>query len=425
MHRVRPVAPLRVRRYRRRMDPVVAGFWGAFFGTAALMLAGGVAAFVFNLKRVAFMASSASAIFVVFVVSYLGMWPVDDDALRMRIDANVFMASAAPLGHLVLAMIGHLRVPVIARRWRTGLYGFAMVAAGTGWLLPAEQAFVLATFAGFLIGAVALALGIRRARRGDRLAWLAICGVLAICISAGALSAIALDPRLPWPVHALGAVAGMAYLSVIAVVLWLRFSYLIELREVVTHGAAYDPITRMRKHSETGQMVGIAFFDQVKQGSMVGVIAVSIGNLVSLEKLHGRAAANHGLFVAAGRLRRALPGGFEAGRLGEDAFLVLARAVGSEDDLRKLVELGHEIVQRLSRPVVLSTSAEPGELEAGQAHWVAQVGVGIVLAEASQRPSEAVTLARTMSRAAWGFPSRVAWQNHQGHVSEAPLLASA
>jgi GGDEF domain-containing protein len=249
--------------------------------------------------------------------------------------------------------------------------------------------------------------------------------LVAICTSESALTSIALDPKQAWPVHALGSIAAMGYLSVIAVVLWLRFSYLIELRRVMSYGASYDPITRMRTHSETGQMVGLAFFDRAPQGSMVGVIAVSVGNLLSLEQLHGRAAANHGLYVAAGRLRRALPGGFEAGRLGEDAFLVLARAVDDERDLRRLVELGHDIVERLSRPVVLSTSAEPGELESGQAHWVAQVGVGIVLADAGERPSEAVSRARAMSRAAWGFPSRVAWQNHQGHVAEAPQLASA
>src|SRR5438105_2289858 len=81
---------------------------------------------------------------------------------------------------------------------------------------------------GFRVGAVALPLSMRRAHRGDRLAGLAIAGVVAICTSTTALTSIALDPALPWPVHAAGAVAGMGYLSVIAVVLWLRFSYLFE-----------------------------------------------------------------------------------------------------------------------------------------------------------------------------------------------------
>ena len=106
------------------------------------------------------------------------------------------MICAAPLGHLVLAMIGHMRVPLQARRWRAGLYGFAIVVAGTGWLLPAQHAFALSTFGGFLVGAVALALSIRRARRGDRLAGLAIAGVVAIWTTAARRDYIACSVKI-------------------------------------------------------------------------------------------------------------------------------------------------------------------------------------------------------------------------------------
>jgi GGDEF domain-containing protein len=169
-------------------------------------------------------------------------------------------------------------------------------------------------------------------------------------------------------------------------------------------------------------MVGIAFFRQMQEGTLAGVVAVSIGNLLTLEQLHGRAAVNHGLFVSAGRLRRALPGGVEAGRLGEDGFLVLVRDV---DDVNRLVGLGHDFARRLSRPVALSTSPEPGDLESGQAKWTAQVGVGIVVAGAADRPSAVIAQARALSRAAWGFPSRVAWQDDSGQVAEAPELKPA
>ena len=92
--------------------------------------------------------------------------------------------------------------------------------------------------------------------------------------------------------------------------------------------------------------------------------------------------------------------------------------------MSELVELGHLLVQRLSRPVALSTSAQPQDLESGQAHWVAQVGVGIVVASAADRPSEAIAQALAMSRAAWAFPGRVAWQDDSGEVAEAPQFAS-
>jgi hypothetical protein len=404
------------------MDPLVAAFWGAFFGTAALMLAGALVAYLRALRRVALIAASASLLVVVFVLCYLGVLRFADSPLRERILANVFTLCGVLLGHMVLAMIGHLREPMVARRWRTAVYGFGLVVAGTGWLLTGPQAFALSTAGGFFIAGVALALCIRRAKRGDRLAGIAIAGVLAIAVASGGLTWIATHPGARWELHAISAIAGMAYLSVIAVVLWQRFSYLIELREVMSHGPAYDPITRMRTHSETGQMVGLAFFGETSRGTLVGVVAVSIGNLLTLEQLHGRAAVNHGLFVSAGRLRRALPGGVDAGRLGEDGFLLLVRDV---DDVDRLVALGHELVRRLSRPVALSTSSDPEELESGQAHWMAQVGVGIVVSGATERPSSAVTKARTISRAALGFPGRVAWEDDSGHVAEAPRLASA
>ena len=403
------------------MQSIVAGWWGAAFGTAGLMMAGAVAAYLASLRRVALMAASASVLYTSFAASYLGLLFDVDAGARLRLDATIFMLCAVLLGHLVLAMIGHLRQPAAARRWRRGLYGFGIGVTATSWLLPAPQGFALCTAGGFFLGAVALVLCIQRAQRGDRLAGVSIVGVLSICLSCAALTLIALggDP-VRWEVHALGAVAGMAYLCVIAIVLWLRFSYLIELRRVMSHGAAYDPITRMRTHSETGRMVGFAFFQHMDAGTLVGVMAVSIGNLYTLERLHGRAAVNHGLFVSAGRLRRTLPGGVDAGRLGDDGFLVLVRDV---DDVDKLVELAHSIVQHLSRPVALSTSAEPDELESGQARWVAQVGVGIVVTGSDDRPSAAIERARTMSRAAWGFPSRVAWEEEVGHVAEAPQLA--
>jgi GGDEF domain-containing protein len=386
------------------------------------MLVGAVTAWVGSLRRVAGIAASASVTVVMFAASYLGLVPLADESARPRLDANVFALCSVLLGHLVLAMIGHLRDPDIARRCLRALYGTGLVVLVGGWAATPWQAFTLSSFAGFTVGALALALAFRRASRGDRLAGLAIAGVVSLVGAAIGLTWIATHDASSWQVHAASAIGGMAYLSVIAVVLWQRFSYLIELREVISHGAAYDPITRMRTHSETGQMVGIAFFERMEQGQLVGVVAVSIGNLLTLEQLHGRAAISHGLFVSAGRLRRALPGGMDAGRLGEDGFLVLVRDV---DDVNRLVSLGHEIVRRLSRPVSLSTSPEPGGLESGQAHWVAQVGVGIVVAGAADRPSSAIAQARTMSRAAWGFESRVAWEDDTGCVAEAPSLASA
>jgi hypothetical protein len=42
------------------MDPLAAGFWGAFFGTAALMLGVSLAAFARLQRRVALMAAHSA-----------------------------------------------------------------------------------------------------------------------------------------------------------------------------------------------------------------------------------------------------------------------------------------------------------------------------------------------------------------------------
>jgi len=199
------------------------------------------------------------------------------------------------------------------------------------------------------------------------------------------------------------AVAAVGYLSMMAGALWRRYSYLLELSEVMAHGPAYDPVTRMRSHSETGQMIGELFFRSDAEPRPVGVIAVCIANLYALENLHGRAAFNHALFVTAGRLRRCVPETMEMGRLGEEGFLVLAR---SPYDLRRLEEIARVIRERLARPVVVSTSREPARLEAARTTWAAEVGIGVLATSTQLRPIQVVGTVRAMARTAWCYASR-------------------
>jgi GGDEF domain-containing protein len=401
------------------MHEIAIAIWGAFFGTVGLMLAGAVAASLRSLHRVALIAAFSALSSALYVVAYLGWLPIDGEGAQARLRAHVTALSGALLTLMLMAMLGLLRQPQAARHAYGLLLGMAAAALLAGWLLEPVQALALGLGTALVFGALALALCVRSARRGDRLARLAVVGVLFIVLAAGSLCWIALDREVSWTVHALAAVSGMAYLSVMAVVLWLRSTYLIELREVVAHGPNYDPITRMRSHAQTGEMVGLAFFRQQSEKRPVGVIVISIGNLYALEQFHGRAALNHGLFVCAGRLRRSLPAGAEAGRLGDDAFLVLVRNC---TDTRAVAQLGRMLAERLARPVTLSTSAEPAELEAGRAHWVANVGVGMLAPTPPDLPpSAAVAKARDMSRTAWSYASRVAWLDHAiGQVTEVP-----
>jgi GGDEF domain-containing protein len=407
------------------MDVLAVGFWGAFFGAAALMLAASLAAFARSLHRVALMAALSALVSGGFVVAYLGWLPIASAAAQARLLAHVAVASAVVLALMLLAMLGLLRDRNVARQVRTGMVTLGIAVVTAGWWLEAPNALALSSVLAFAVGASMLLVCIRSAQRGDRLAWVAVSGVGFMLVAVTGLSWIALDrENVPPAVHAVSAVAGMAYLATMAAALWNRYSYLIELRQVVAYGPSWDPVTRMRSHAETGQMVGLAFFrDHDDTTCHVGVVAISIGNLYTLENLHGRAALNHALFVCASRLRRCVPAGVEMGRLGEDGFLLLVR--GSAD-VQRLVRIGRLVSERLSRPVALSTSAAGADLEAGHAQWVAQVGVGLLAATAQVRPSAAVTMARAMSRTAWSYASRVAWHDQaSGRIAELPAVEMA
>lgn len=400
------------------MSPLAAGFWGAFFGTATLMLAVSLAAYLRLHRRVALMAGLSALVSAAFVIAYLGWLPVEG-AAESRLLAHVAIATSVALALMLLSMLGLLRSARRARRAFATLAGVGAFVMAAGWFFEATQALVLSSVVAFAVGALMLLIALRSALRGDRLAWVTVSGVSLMLVALTGLSWIALHPDASWPVHAASAVAGMAYLAIMAAALWSRYSYLLELSEVMAHGPAYDPVTRMRSHSETGQMVGDVFFKREAEARPVGVIAVCIANLYALENLHGRAAFNHALFVCAGRLRRCVPQNVEMGRLGEDGFLLLLR---NDEGLDTVVQLARVIRQRLARPVALSTSRDVAGLERAGTAWMAEVGVGVLATNTQVRPSQAVSTARAMARTAWTFGSRLAcYDADLGRIAELPL----
>ncbi|MDB5751604.1 MAG: putative rane protein [Ramlibacter sp.] len=400
------------------MDPLAAGFWGAFFGTAALMLVVSLIAYARSHKRVALMAGLSAAVSAAFVVSYLGWLPIAGPA-EARVLAHVAMLSAGVLALMLLAMLGLLRGRALASRAFTGMLALASLVIAVGWALAPAQALALSSLVAFGIGLLMLVIALRRALRGDRLAWVTVSGVSLMLVALGGLSTIALDRTSGWPVHAVSAIAGMAYLAVMASALWGRYSYLLELSEVMRHGPSYDPVTRMRSHSETGQMVGDMFFRHEGGERPIGVIAICIANLYALENLHGRAAFNHALFIYAGRLRRCVPQVVEMGRLGDDGFLLMVRNAG---EMQQLVQLARTVRQRLARPVALSTSRDVAGLERAGTAWVAEVGIGVLGTSTGVRPSQAISTARAMARTAWSYGSRLAFFDQQlGRIAELPL----
>lgn len=410
------------------MEKYIIGFWGCYFGTIGLMVAGAVFGFVRSLRRVSANAALTALASAFFAVAFLGGLPIEEAAVQQRFLAHVAAATSSLLLCLLLSMLGLFREPEARRRPMLGLFGLTLVTLGAGWLLSPWMALVLGLAQASLLGLVALGLSLRSAWRRERLAWMAVVGVFFMLIALAGLGAIALtDDHVPWQIHVASALAGTVYLATMATALWARYAYLIELRQVMKHGVDYDTVTRMRSHVQTGQMIAEAFKRYRQQPAPMGVMVISIANLPALEDLYGQAAVNYALFICAGRVQRAVASSVEVGRLGRDGFVVL---MPNCRDSGQLVRLAHAIQLRLSRSVTLHTSFDIASLDherepARQTRWVADVGVGLFkVSDPEARASEAVAQARSVSRTAWTCPSRVAWYDERsGEIAAMPAMA--
>lgn len=405
------------------MTNYIFGFWGSYFGATALTLAGAVFAFFWQLHRIALNAAMAAVLSAVFVLAFLGGLPIDEEANLQRCLALVSIVVSVSLFYMLLSVLGLLRVTVLRWRVMVTLAVLALAAMAVSCLLPSVQALQLGLTVCGVAGLFALLLSVRSALRGDRLAWVLLSGVVCMLMAVAGLGWIALNRgEVPWLVHAFSAVAATVYIALVATVLWMRYSYLIELREVMVHGPSHDPVTRMRSYSATGSMVGSAFKNYHDDPVPLGMIVVSIGNLPVLQNLYGQAAVNHALFVCAGRLRRTVPAYVDMGRLADDSFLLLVRgSVASQT----LLELAAAVQTRLSQSVVLHTSPEAMSTLRHQTRWEAEIGVGVQRVwRVDARAAKAVAMVRGMSRTAWSFPSRVAWyDDDRGEIVGAPLPA--
>lgn len=408
------------------MDKYAIGFWGCYFGSAGLMLAGSVFAYIRSLRRIAVNAAASALASTFFVVAFLGGLPISDAGVLDRVLAHVASLVSVLLAYLLFSILGILRSPESQRRALVLLAALAVFVIAAGWIFSPQQALALSLAGAILLGLVALAFSLRNALRGDRLAWVAVSGVLFMLVAIAGLSWVALDRAyVPWQVHAVSALAGTAYLATMASVLWTRYSYLIELNEVMAHGPSYDPVTRMRSNSETSNMVSAAFRryrDYRDQPVPLGVIVMTIANLYVLEKLYGLAAVNHALFVCAGRLRRTVPAHVEMGRLGDDGFLLLMRNC---HDSGELIYLARRVQSVMSRSVVLNTVLDDGAAGNHQTPWVAEVGVGVLRVSKTDAPAaSAVSIGRRLSQAALSYPSRIAWFDEtSGEIVDLPVLA--
>lgn len=391
------------------MHAIAVAFWGAYFGCAALALAG---AFVFmrSARRVALRGALAVVLTSVYVVVFLGWVPLPRGDALYRLQSITAVGAAAVLEMLLLLLLGTFRRRESVRRVRVAVAAVAAVAFVLSWMLAPEAALRFGVLLAIAMASAAVFAALSSARRGERAGWLMLAALPCAAAGVVGLGWYATNPEhTPPQVHAISAVAGIAFLVCIATAMWSRYSYLIEVRKVMAHGPNYDPVTWLPSF-EAGSPVPDS------GDRPVGVIVVSISNLKMLEELHGAAAYNHALFACALRLRKASLPGAELWRLREDAFVFVFR---HGCDPEQLLEYSRQARRRISRPIQLGTShSDP---ESSDAVWEPNVGVGLLLEAGSTPLGLVIAGARATSRTAWSYSSRMAWFDEAGgEISELP-----
>jgi GGDEF domain-containing protein len=395
------------------MAPLAAAFWGGFFTVACLMLAVSIAAAVRGLWRIAVVGATFALVPALFVSAYIGLLPFEDPATHYRFLAHLTVFGAVGLALQLLVILRGYRKPTADQKVGFWLLvsGGALLAAS--WLASASAALWLSCGFALALSLVLIGLALRKALRGNRAAWISVAGVTLAVMSLASLSwIVANQGAVALAVHAAGATSSLAYIAIMGWAMWMRYSYALEMRQVLAQGPSFDPVTRLPSHAHTGKLVGS--FLRSGAAKPLGVLAVSISNLPLLEQLHGRAAYNHALYVAAGRLRRCMPLGAQLGRLGEDGFLALVRS----DDVELLKQLSARVRRSLTHPVHLALEPDAAVRERSPTEWVPDVGIGITLQREADRAAGAVATARAMSRAACAYPSRIVFAEHR----DAPCL---
>lgn len=386
------------------MESLAAAYWGGFFTVAVLMLAAATGAAVKGFRRVAVAGFTYALVPALFVSAYVGLLPFADQAVQARFITHLNVLGAMGLTSQLVHVLRGYRQPILGQRVQLTLLLAGAAVLVLSWFVAVQQGLWLSMAYTFTLGLWVLALALRKALRGNAVAWISVAGVALALLNLSALVWIhARAGAVPLVAHAVAAWSSVAYVAIMGWAMWTRYAYALELKQVMSQGPSFDPVTRLPSHAHAGKLVG----SFLRSGSALplGVIAVSLANLASLESLHGRAAYNHALYVAAGRLRRGAPMGAQLGRLGEDGFLILMRT----DDAALLKHVAAKLRRILGRPIHVGLDLDPGDTHAVPSAWVAEVGIGITLRQEPDAAGSAVVTARAMSRAALAAPGRIVY----------------
>lgn len=386
------------------MHPLAAAFWGGFFTVAAVMLAAAAVAAAKGFRRVAAAGATYSVLPALFVCAFLALLPIDDPLTQSRFLTHLTVLGSMGLASQLLLVLRGYRKPLSNQPLQLALLLSSAATLAISWLLPPRWGMWLANGYGLVLGLGLIALALRKALRGTRVAWISAAGVSLALISLVTLDWIWLHgPGTPPAVHAVAALSSMAYVAIMGWAMRMRYGYALELKQVLAQGPSFDPVTRLPSHAHAGRLVG----SFVRSGSAqsLGVMAVTLANLATLEALYGRAAYNHALYVCAGRLRRCTPIGAQLGRLGDDGFLVLVRT----DDPELLKHMAGKVRRALTQPIQVGEDLDHDVAGALPADWVADVGIGMAMRDEPDGAAGAVATARSLSRAALAMAGRIAF----------------
>lgn len=403
------------------MDPLAAAFWGGFFTVATFMLAAAVGAAARGFRVLAAAGVTYSLVPALFVSAYLGLLPIRNEAALTRGLIHVNVIGTMVLMLQLMLVLRSYRKPITDQRWQVALLLAGVAVLAVSWALSARQGLWLATAYAVVQCLWVAGAALRKALRGNPIAWLSVGGVLlALTSLVGMVWIHTHGGRVPVAVHGLTATASIGYVTIMGWTMWMRYSHALDLRQVMAQGPSFDPVTRLPSHAQAGRLVGR--FLRAGPTLPLGVVAVSLANLAALESLHGRAAYNHALYMCAVRLRRAAPLGSELGRLGDDGFLVLMRT----DDPALLKHVAARVLRALTQPVHVDTAASDTEGATVSTDWVAEAGIGITLGKGRDGAGAAVATARALSRAAFATPSRIVFgETREGPLEEVKPLSTA
>lgn len=402
------------------MQTLAIGLWGCFFGASLLVLSGAAFAFSRSMYRIGVNASLAAIGPVFVAAAFLGGQSIANRDVWLRFLAHLTAIVGALLVYQLLNILGSLKTASNRKRTKVFFVAVCVIALGASWFLTPADALRLCGVVAFLMAVYAWVVSIRNALRGDNLAWVAVISVSLVITSYFGLSFGALNPdQWTWKIQALTAASATGYMLTLGFINWQRYAYLLELRKVMVYGPAYDPVTRMRSHAETGKMARDIFGHHIHANEPLGVIVLTIANLYALKKLHGLAAVNSALFLTAVRLKRALPANVDVGRLGPDGFLLIMRNC---PDSGRLIMLAHDLNRRLHKSVKLTIDPDIEQLETASTVWQAQIGIGaLIVIDPGTSSKDAITMGHNMSRTAVSYASRIAWFDHSsGEIVELP-----